>query len=231
MRVRQRAVLVLQLPEQPHVLDRNDGLVGEGLEQRYFLVGKCACFAARNGNRPDGLALAQHRNGDDASKAAKPRYFTRSWSDPWVGLCVCHERWSSIADGSRVAPRVAGNRTRVLSSHCFIVFSVPCRQGCQMKRVADHPGEGRAVAGQQPLRALNDRVENRLLIGRRAGDHPQDCAGGGLLGARLRKQLLGVANPDACIPARLAGDPTFLGLVTATHRSLLASPPTLITVG
>ena len=34
----QLAVLVLDLVEEPHVLDRDYGLVGEGPQQRYLLV-------------------------------------------------------------------------------------------------------------------------------------------------------------------------------------------------
>ena len=38
MRLGEGFVLLLQLSEQPHVLDRDDGLVGERFEQRRLLV-------------------------------------------------------------------------------------------------------------------------------------------------------------------------------------------------
>ena len=38
----QLAVARLQLGEQPHVLDRDNGLIGEGLEERDLLVGEGA---------------------------------------------------------------------------------------------------------------------------------------------------------------------------------------------
>ena len=60
---RQVAVARLQLLEQPHVLDGDDGLVGEGLEQLDLLVGEGSGLArAPTAIAPDGHAVAQHRN-------------------------------------------------------------------------------------------------------------------------------------------------------------------------
>src|SRR5262245_1255249 len=41
------------LIEQPHVLDSDDGLVGESLEQRDLLVGKRPCGCPANGDDAD----------------------------------------------------------------------------------------------------------------------------------------------------------------------------------
>jgi hypothetical protein len=38
--LRQLMILLLQLFEQAHILDRDDGLVGKGLEKRDFIVGE-----------------------------------------------------------------------------------------------------------------------------------------------------------------------------------------------
>ena len=64
----QLAVAGLQLLEQPHVLDRDHRLVGEGLEQGDLLSGNGPGFGAADGDRADRLALAQHRHGQDAAK-------------------------------------------------------------------------------------------------------------------------------------------------------------------
>jgi hypothetical protein len=41
-RLSERAILLLQFAEQPHILDSDDGLIGESLEQRHLPVGKRA---------------------------------------------------------------------------------------------------------------------------------------------------------------------------------------------
>ena len=58
----ERAVLLLQFREQPHVLDGNDGLVGEGLHEGDLRVGEEAGLLARQGNGADAAALPQHRS-------------------------------------------------------------------------------------------------------------------------------------------------------------------------
>ena len=62
-------LLVLQLGEQPHVLDRDDRLVGEGLEERDLVVGEPAGLAAGHRDRPDRLAVTEQRHHDMASVA------------------------------------------------------------------------------------------------------------------------------------------------------------------
>src|SRR5436853_476128 len=48
----------LHLFEQPHVLDRDDSLVGEGLKQLDMMVGKRAGLCARDADLPDRHAIA-----------------------------------------------------------------------------------------------------------------------------------------------------------------------------
>ena len=50
----QLCVALLEFLEQPHVLDGDDGLVGEGFEKRDLLIGEWANFGATDHNRPDG---------------------------------------------------------------------------------------------------------------------------------------------------------------------------------
>jgi hypothetical protein len=53
----------------------------------------------------------------------------------------------------------------------------------------------RAVPGAtQPYRVLDDRVEDRLHVGGRAGDDAQDLAGGRLLLERLGDLSVGVGQ-------------------------------------
>src|SRR5262249_17736677 len=52
----------LYLVEQPHVLDSDDGLVGEGLQQRDLLVGKRPHLRSAKLYRSDRHTLAQQRD-------------------------------------------------------------------------------------------------------------------------------------------------------------------------
>ena len=55
-----RPVLFLEFGEQPHVLDRNHGLVGEGLEEGYLPRGEESRLDAAEADRADRDALPQH---------------------------------------------------------------------------------------------------------------------------------------------------------------------------
>ncbi len=65
----QLAVPSPQLLEQPHVLDGDDRLVGEGLEQRDLLVCERDRLAPRRHDHPDGLSVTNHRHDEQASDA------------------------------------------------------------------------------------------------------------------------------------------------------------------
>jgi len=62
MRLRQRPILLLQLREQPHVLDGDDGLTGEGLQQNDLRGSKRQWRAACDGDCADRLAIPKHRH-------------------------------------------------------------------------------------------------------------------------------------------------------------------------
>src|SRR6266568_7148557 len=55
-------VLFLQLGEEANVLDRDDGLVGKGLEQGDLGIGKGAHLSAQDGETAKRLTLAQERD-------------------------------------------------------------------------------------------------------------------------------------------------------------------------
>ena len=62
-RLAQFRVALLDLLEQPHVLDRDDGLVGEGFEQRDLLLGERPHFGAANQDSADRDSLTKQRRG------------------------------------------------------------------------------------------------------------------------------------------------------------------------
>src|SRR5262245_16228061 len=57
----QVAVSFVEFSKQPHVLNRDDGLVGEGLEQGDLVGGEAARFAACHRDRSERLVLAKQR--------------------------------------------------------------------------------------------------------------------------------------------------------------------------
>src|SRR5262245_18839757 len=59
MSLRKRLILLLKLFEQAHVLDRDDGLVGKGLEEPDLLVRELANLRAAEGNRAERYTLTQ----------------------------------------------------------------------------------------------------------------------------------------------------------------------------
>ena len=66
-RLAQFCVAFLEFLEQAHVLDGDDGLVGEGLEQRNLLFRERSDFCSTNHDRPDRYTLTQQRRGKDSA--------------------------------------------------------------------------------------------------------------------------------------------------------------------
>ncbi len=58
-RLRQLAGARFQFLEQPHVLDGDHGLVGEGFKELDLLIGKRTNFRSADDDRTDGNTLAQ----------------------------------------------------------------------------------------------------------------------------------------------------------------------------
>ena len=90
-RLGQLAIARLQLREQPHVLDGDDGLVGEGLEQRDLLVGERAGSSVRDDDRADRRALAQQRRRETGSGARRSR--ESAYSRIVVGIAPMSAIW------------------------------------------------------------------------------------------------------------------------------------------
>src|SRR6266481_8673270 len=66
-RLCQVAVAGLQLLEQAHVLDGDDGLVGESLKEGDLLIGEGPKLGSVDRNRPNGYALTQQRCRDEGT--------------------------------------------------------------------------------------------------------------------------------------------------------------------
>src|SRR4029453_1474182 len=72
MRLRQRGVLLLQLLEQPNILDGDHGLVGEGLEQGDLVLGEGAHFASADEDCANCDALTQERSAESRAPPQPP---------------------------------------------------------------------------------------------------------------------------------------------------------------
>src|SRR5215467_2982767 len=92
MGLRQRLVLLLQLFEQTHVLDRYDGLISEGLEQLDLRIRKRSGLRPIDENRPNRHPFVEHRNPENASPPADER--------PFVLVLLVSEKIGNLDDGS-----------------------------------------------------------------------------------------------------------------------------------
>src|SRR5689334_10786991 len=64
MSLGKRPVLLLQLREQAHVLDRDHRLVGKGLKEHDLLVAEGTHFASADKDRANGNALTQEGSAE-----------------------------------------------------------------------------------------------------------------------------------------------------------------------
>ncbi len=163
---------VLRLIEQPHVLDGDHRLIGESLQQLDVTVGKGTGFASGDDDRADGRAISEHRHREDASPASGERDF------PWIHRVSEHVLdLRHCASEDRPSRGVVGlRRSRIhlpqYREHLWRVIVV----GDEVHQLAVEPVRRAHACAAQAHRAGDDRVENRLHVGRRARDDAQDLA-------------------------------------------------------
>src|SRR5262249_16084817 len=154
----------------------------EGLEELNLLVWEESGLGSRNDNCADGDTVAQHRDchvaagGDDLRDRAMPV------------LRVRVEIWD-VFDGATVdrpgRPTAPARRHGTAALHCLDALGPEPIVGYEVEKLPVEPKEVAELSLAESPRALRDRVEHRLDVRRRAGDHPQDLAGRGLLLERL----------------------------------------------
>ena len=102
-RRRQVAVPSLQLVEQPHVLDGDHRLIGEGLEERDLVVGESAGVAAGHRDPPNRIVVPEQRHHNNASPTTDTSgAATASGSRDRCGIGDIERR--AIANGLGVYP-------------------------------------------------------------------------------------------------------------------------------
>jgi len=92
----------LQVLEETHVLDRDDGLIGEGLEQRDFVVGEAAGLPSSHGDRPERFVVTEKGHRHHASIPASTGDGAHPFGQRWLGLRVDDIHGASLANGLRV---------------------------------------------------------------------------------------------------------------------------------
>src|SRR5262249_49934881 len=182
-RLGQLTIPLPQLVEQADVLDGDDGLVGEGLEERHLAVGERPDFEATDEDHADRLALAHERDAERGPMSRPHGVIAPQGELRAADGEVVHVNGPPVEDGVGRDPASVPGRwlapaegyRPVVSPHAQ-VLSFP-------------QAEPRVIGLAQPCRAADDRVEDRLHVAERARDHPEDLAGRRLLLERLRLAL------------------------------------------
>ena len=188
--IRQLAVPCLELREQPHVLDRDDRLVGEGLEQLHLLGGNGPGCGRCDDDRTDGLAVAQHRHAEQAPEV-RPASRSRAWysgSSRDVGdVDDARGRGSTRPRAcARDWVRIGNVRRRTASGLWPVTPSCATR----WIELAVERDTRRGLGPAQLHARCGDCVEHGLHVGRRAADDAQDLAGRRLLLQRSVRSAL-----------------------------------------
>src|SRR5215831_1042378 len=162
---RKRLVLLFELREQPHVLDGDDGLVGEGLEQRDLLVGEGVDFGPADYDHADRYSFAQKRRRQHGAKAT-----TNPWKlrlDPRRDVIDMDRPAFDNGESSRIV--TADRASRVGQGK-------GSKPGDEPQRVPLDAADYRVVCSAESSRILGNRIENRLNIGGRLTDDTKNLA-------------------------------------------------------
>ena len=184
----ERSVLLLQFREQPHVLDRDHRLVGEGLQELDLLRWE-SDLGVTHHDRPDGSSLPQHGDAQDSAKIQELREAPSTGGTSLSGVLdmnhstVQHRQTCDRVTARGPAEELFGHSPR---RRCGVV------RGNLLKPFAVEPIDARDSGVAEVDGALQDRVEDRLHVGRRATDDTKDLARRRLLVERLGHLGVGV---------------------------------------
>ena len=179
----QVSISVLQLLEQPNVLEGDGGLVGEGLQQGDLALGERADLHPADQDRPERGPLAQERHAEGCSVAEAPLV-----GSPLRKLGLVRFREVAKMDRLPIHNGPAGHRTAVDGDGLV----APGRKN-RDRAVSRHCAERATIRAKddgvlgvaESRGVLRNGVQHRLEVRRRTADNPEDLAGGGLLLQRL----------------------------------------------
>src|ERR1700731_3041704 len=174
---------LLQLVEQPTVLDGDDGLIREGLDHGELLVGKGSNLSPPHRNHANESTFATHRHTEKGPDATGTRSFGVVGTPVRIGLRIedlyrpilksyaPDDRYFSWPNPATVYP-ISKPRRRIVIRGEVVHLTV---------RPEDEPLLGRAKL----RRVFDQSFENRLEVERGAADGLEHVGGGRLLLQRL----------------------------------------------
>ena len=194
-RLRQLAGAPLLGLEQPHVLDRDHRLVGEGLHQLDLLAGEGAHLRAPQNDDADRRPFAHERDTQPRSEAGDSLRIAE-------GVLPIGKR---VRDMNRVPlqqdpPRQGAPPARYRGRGCKL-DELPRHSivGGKLKMRAVRTDDTSHVRLAQACGGLGQSIEHRLQVEGRAADHLEHVGGGGLLleglGQLAAALLLGLEQP------------------------------------
>ena len=168
---------LLHLVEQPHVLDCDYRLVGEGGYQLDLLFGEWLNLRACRMMTP--IIASSRSSGTPRTVRCLPTFChsrcLNSGSDNTSGT------WMLVrSSATRPMTELRSMATGWLARYWMCAASHPISRH-QLTSIFDDLGNERIFDRTQPRGGLNDCVEHRLQIGRRAADDVEYIAGGGLV--------------------------------------------------
>jgi hypothetical protein len=184
------AAFVLNLVEEPHVLDRNHCLVGEGGCELDLFLGEGSYLRTLQDKHTDRERFAQQRNGqhavcsghflDVAASIFRIGQHVRNLDGPPFQHCSPKHR-----------PAVGHDR---MLAHIRAIFARHSPARDIRKRVALRTVESCGIGVAEQRGRLHQRIEHRLQIEGRAADHLERVGGGGLLLQRLTQIVRALAQ-------------------------------------
>src|SRR5262249_10279622 len=157
-------VLLLQFREQPHVLDGDRGLVGEGLEQGNLLLGKGTRLSLVGVDRADWQTIAQHWDGQNAPEVPDPGDDLDIVLRIFRHVGDLHDRpRQDTATGSRASARPA----RIHIANYLPAFRADVSLRDQVQQLAVERRYETAVGTTQAHHGPSDSIEDGLDVYRR----------------------------------------------------------------
>src|SRR5262245_32076810 len=173
-RVAEFAGTLLHLVEQPHVLNRDHRLVGEGLQELDLSVGEQPGLSAGDRNAPNGTAVSQYRDAYGTAIAADRCHRAKGVVGVRVNIRDLRDTSLKYRASRHAAPTWRrGKCTSVDLEH--IGGEAVVRH--KVEEMTVKPVDKTVLGVAEPRRALGDHVEYRLDVSQRAADNVEHVAG------------------------------------------------------
>src|SRR5262249_21347225 len=156
--------------EQPHVLDGDHRLVGEGFEELDMALREGTFQRPGHRDRSSAYPIAKHWDRQVAPKPKRPLQ-----QEPTFGFSVWHVDDRAFQNGAPDGDLQRRPKWKCITggSQSFWRETVV---GCEVNECAVEAIQCSEQPIDEPDRASNDRIEDRLDVSRRTTDDAQDLA-------------------------------------------------------